>query len=201
LPITLDNAAQHVAGVCLLNDWSARDIQRWEYQPLGPFLAKNFATSLSPWLVTLEALEPFRTAAPAHDVPVLPYLQETQPGAFDIHVECWLQTKSMAAPIKLSRGSYQEMYWTMAQMVAHHTVNGCALRAGDILGSGTISGPDKTNRGCLLELTWKGTESVELPGGEKRTFLEVGDTVTLKAYAERSGARRIGFGECRGTIL
>lgn len=199
-PVTIDQAAEHIAGVCLLNDWSARDIQRWEYQPLGPFLAKNFATSLSPWLVTAEALEPFRCAAPSHDVPVLPYLQEKVLGAIDLQVECWLQTRAMNSPIQLSKGHYKDMYWTMAQMLTHHTVNGCQMRPGDVMGSGTISGPEKSNRGCLLELTWKGTDPIVLPTGEKRTFLEAGDTITLKAYAEREGARRIGLGECRGSI-
>jgi fumarylacetoacetase len=200
-PIPIAEARQHVAGFCLVNDWSARDIQRWEYQPLGPFLAKNFHTSISPWMITAEALEPFRVVAPSHDVPVLPYLQEAGAGAFDITVEAWLRTKSMAEPVRLSRAGFREMYWTPGQMVAHHTSNGCPLRPGDLIASGTVSGPEKSNRGCLLELTWKGTEPLDLPNGERRTFLEDGDEVILTGYCEREGFARIGLGSCRGTIL
>jgi fumarylacetoacetase len=199
-PIPIQEAEQHIAGVCLLNDWSARDIQRWEYQPLGPFLAKNFATSLSPWLVTVEALEPFRAPSPEHDVPVLPYLKSSESGAFEITMEVWLRSESMADPMLVSRGSFKEMYWTLAQMVAHHTSNGCPLQAGDLIGSGTLSGPLKENRGCLLELTWKGTEPLELPSGEKRLFLEDGDEVILRGYCARENFVRIGLGECRGAI-
>jgi fumarylacetoacetase len=199
-PIPVDSAGDHVAGVCLLNDWSARDIQRWEYQPLGPFLAKNFATSLSPWVVTSEALEPFRAEARSHDTPVLPYLRENGPRAFDITVEAWLRTKLLTDPVRLSRGRFKDMYWTLDQMVAHHTSNGCPLRPGDLIGSGTISGPDKENRGCLLELTWKGTEPVRLPNGETRTFLEDGDELILTGYCERPGYTRIGLGSCPGII-
>jgi fumarylacetoacetase len=200
-PIPINEARQHVAGFCLVNDWSARDIQRWEYQPLGPFLAKNFHTSVSPWMVTTEALEPFRCEAPPHDVPILPYLQESGQAAFDITVEAWLKTKSMAEPVRLSRANFRDMYWTPGQMVAHHTSNGCPLRPGDLIASGTVSGPEKENRGCLLELTWKGTEPLELPNGERRTFLEAGDEVTLTAYCERPGFARIGFGSCTGRIV
>jgi fumarylacetoacetase len=199
-PIPVGQAHEHVAGVCLLNDWSARDIQRWEYQPLGPFLAKNFATSLSPWVVTAEALAPFRTESRAHDVPVLPYLQEGGPGAFDITVEAWLRTQAMPEPVRLSRASFRDMYWTLGQMVAHHTSNGCPIRPGDVIGSGTVSGPDRENRGCLLELTWKGTEPVRLPNGEQRTFLEDGDELILTGFCGRPGFTRIGLGSCRGTI-
>jgi fumarylacetoacetase len=199
-PIPVAHAHEHVAGVCLLNDWSARDIQRWEYQPLGPFLSKNFATSLSPWLVTAEALAPFRTESRAHDVPVLPYLQERGSGAFDITVEAWLRTRTMSEPVRLSRASFKDMYWTLGQMVAHHTSNGCPIRPGDVIGSGTISGPEKENRGCLLELTWKGTEPLRLPNGEQRTFLEDGDELILTGYCEREGFARIGLGSCRGLI-
>jgi fumarylacetoacetase len=200
-PISITQAQEHVAGVCLLNDWSARDIQRWEYQPLGPFLSKNFATTLSPWVVTVEALAPFRTEPKPHDVPVLPYLQEGGPGAFDIQVEAWLRTQSMSEPVRLSRGRFVDMYWTLGQMVAHHTSNGCPIRAGDVIGSGTISGPEKENRGCLLELTFKGAEPVRLPGGEQRTFLEDGDELILTGYCEREGFARIGLGSCRGLII
>jgi len=199
-PITMAEIEEHLVGVCLLNDWSARDMQRWEYQPLGPFLAKNFVTSVSPWVVTMEALEPFRTLAPIHDVPVLPYLQQSGQAAFDITVECWLRTKAMREPMQLSKASFKEMYWTLGQMLAHHTSNGCPMRPGDLMGSGTISGPDKSNRGCLLELTWRGTEPVQLPGGETRKFLEDGDEVIMTAYCQREGAVRIGLGECRGVI-
>jgi fumarylacetoacetase len=200
-PIPAPDAHDHVAGVCLLNDWSARDIQRWEYQPLGPFLAKNFATSLSPWVVTTEALAPFRTDARAHDVPVLPYLQEGGPGAFDITVEAWLRARALPEPVRLSRARFKDMYWTLGQMVAHHTSNGCPIRPGDLVGSGTISGPEEENRGCLLELTWKGAEPIRLPGGARRTFLEDGDELTLTGYCEREGFARIGLGSCRGAII
>lgn len=199
-PIPIQEAEQHIAGVCLLNDWSARDIQRWEYQPLGPFLAKNFATSISPWLITTEALEPFRVPPPEHDAPVLPYLKSSDSGAFDITLEVWLRSQSMAEPMLVSSASFKEMYWTPAQMVAHHTSNGCPLRAGDLIGSGTVSGPLKENRGCLLEQTGKGTEPLQLPNGEKRVFLEDGDEVILRGYCVREDFARIGLGECRGTI-
>jgi fumarylacetoacetase len=199
--IDVQDAGQHVAGVCLVNDWSARDIQRWEYQPLGPFLAKNFATSVSPWLITSEALAPFRSEAPAHDVPVLPYLREPGDGALNLTVEAWLQTAMLAEPVRLSQAHFRDMYWTFGQMVAHHSSNGCPLRAGDLIASGTVSGPAKENRGCLLELTWKGTDPLQLPNGEQRTFLEDGDEIILTGYCEREGFVRIGLGACRGQIL
>jgi fumarylacetoacetase len=200
-PIPVAEAGQHIAGICLVNDWSARDIQRWEYQPLGPFLAKNFATSVSPWLITSEALAPFRTEAMAHDVPVMPYLQEPEAGAIDATVEVWLRTPKMPSPIRLSQAHFKEMYWTVGQMVAHHTSNGCPLRPGDLIASGTVSGPEKENRGCLLELTWKGTEPLRLPNGEQRTFLEDGDEVILTGHCARDGFARIGLGSCRGVVL
>jgi fumarylacetoacetase len=199
-PIPIGEADQHIAGLCLVNDWSARDIQRWEYQPLGPFLAKNFATSLSPWLITREALEPFRTPAMPHDTPVLPYLQAAEPGGFDIKLEVWIRTPGMQDPFRISRGSFRDMYWTLAQMVAHHASNGCPLRPGDLIASGTVSGPEKENRGCLLEQTWKGAEPLRLPTGEERLFLENGDEVILTGYCERQGFARIGLGECRGAV-
>jgi fumarylacetoacetase len=191
-PIPIPEAEHHLAGVCLLNDWSARDIQRWEYQPLGPFLAKSFATSLSPWMVTVEALEPFRAAAPAHDVPVLPYLQAPEPGAFDIMLDVWLRAAGTAKPERVSTASFKEMYWTLAQMIAHHASNGCRLRAGDLIGSGTVSGPAKENRGCLLELN---------AVGRRRGYLEDGAEVIFQAHCSRQAFRGIGFGECRGIVL
>jgi len=198
--IAIGEAEQHIAGVCLLNDWSARDIQRWEYQPLGPFLAKNFATTISPWLVTLEALEPFRVPSTEHDTPVLPYLQAPQPGAFDITLEVELRSAAMTQPALVSRSYFKDLFWTLAQMVAHHSSNGCPLRAGDLIASGTISGPHKENRGCLLERTWRGTEPLQLPSGEERAFLEDGDEVILRGYCMREGFARISLGSCRGTI-
>ncbi|HEX8409827.1 MAG TPA: fumarylacetoacetase, partial [Thermoanaerobaculia bacterium] len=201
-PIAVGNALDHVFGFCLVNDWSARDIQTWEYQPLGPFLAKSFATSISPWIVTLDALEPYRTHAFQRadgDPEPLPYLQDDV--GFDITVEVWLRTNSMPEPVRLSRGNFRDMYWTVAQLVAHHTSNGCNLRPGDLLASGTISGTEKDSRGSLLELAWRGTEPVQLPGGETRKFLEDGDEVILTAYCERAGLPRIGFGQCRGVVV
>jgi fumarylacetoacetase len=201
-PVAAKDALEHVFGFCLVNDWSARDVQTWEYQPLGPFLAKNFATSISPWIVTVDALEPFRVQAAARaegDPKPLPYLEDDV--AFDITVEVWLRTKAMDEPARLSRGNFRDMYWTVAQLVAHHTVNGCNLRPGDLLASGTISGPAKESRGCLLELSWRGSEPIELPNGETRRFLEDGDEVILRAYCERDGVPRIGFGECRGVVV
>jgi fumarylacetoacetase len=196
-PIAANTALSHVFGFCLVNDWSARDIQTWEYQPLGPFLAKNFATSISPWIVTLDALEPYRVTSDRED-PVLDYL--TDDTAFDITVEVWLKTQKMTEPVRLSRGNFRDMYWTVAQLVAHHTSNGCNLQPGDLLASGTISGTSKDSRGSLLELAWRGTEPVQLPGGETRKFLEDGDEVILRGYCEREGLPRIGFGECRGVV-
>lgn len=199
--IPIANSEEHIVGVCLLNDWSARDIQRWEYQPLGPFLAKNFATSISPWLITLEALEPFRTPAMPHDVPVLPYLESGKPGGFDITLEVWLKTAHLTEPVLISHSSFKDMYWTLAQMVAHHASNGCPLRPGDLIASGTVSGPEKINRGCLLEQTWKGAEPLHLPDGETRLFLQDGDEVIVCGYCSREGFARIGLGSCRGAIL
>lgn len=201
--IPIDVAEERVFGLCLVNDWSARDIQTWEYQPLGPFLAKNFATTISPWIVTLDALEPFRvppfTRAEGDPAP-LPHLQFAGDRGFDITLEVSIQTAKMREPVRISRGSFRDMYWTVAQLVAHHTSNGCNLRAGDLIASGTVSGTAKGSRGCLLELTWKGTEPLLLPGGEERRFLEDGDEVIFRGFAERDGLR-VGFGECRGTVL
>jgi fumarylacetoacetase len=203
-PIPASQAGGHIFGVCLLNDWSARDIQAWEYQPLGPFLSKSFATSISPWVVTMEALEPFRRAPvprPASDPQPLPHLRTGTDGAYAITLEVWLRSARMAEPVRVSRGDFAALYWTLEQMVAHHASNGCPLRPGDLIGSGTVSGPDKENRGCLLEVTWRGTEPLELPTGEIRKFLEDGDEVTLRGWCESPGFRRIGLGECRGKVL
>jgi fumarylacetoacetase len=201
-PVPASDALSHVFGFCLVNDWSARDIQTWEYQPLGPFLAKNFATSISPWIVTLDALEPYRTTAfkrEEGDPEPLPYLRDDV--GFDITVEVWLKTATMTEPVRLSRGNFRDMYWTVAQLVAHHTSNGCNLQPGDLLASGTISGTTRDARGSLLELAWRGTEPLELPSGETRKFLEDGDEVILRGYCERDGLPRVGFGECRGTVV
>jgi fumarylacetoacetase len=198
--IPIDAAEEHIAGLCLVNDWSARDIQTWEYQPLGPFLSKNFATSISPWIVSLDALAPFRVEPPEHDPPALPYL--SPPGAaYDITLEVWLRSAKMREPAMISRGNFRDMYWTISQLVAHHASSGCNLRVGDLLASGTVSGTTKESRGCLLERTWRGSEPIELPSGEQRRFLEDGDEVIMRGYCEREGATRIGFGECRGTVL
>ena len=208
--IALDTAEQHVFGLCLLNDWSARDIQAWEYQPLGPFLAKNFGTSISPWLVTLEALAPFRVpfSRPATEPAPLAYLDSAAQragGALDLQLEVWLDTARMRATgepaQRLSRSSFRDSWWTIAQMIAHHSVNGCNLGAGDLLGSGTQSGSEPGAAGSLLELTAGGKQPLQLEGGEQRTFLEDGDRVTLRGWCERDGYVRIGFGECVGTVL
>jgi fumarylacetoacetase len=210
-PVELDRAAEHLFGVSLVNDWSARDIQTWEYQPLGPFLAKSFATTVSPWVVTFEALEPFRVPAfkrPPGDPGPLPYLDsetDRSGGAIDLTVEVNLLTPRMRdakmPPYRLSRGSMTDLYWTVGQMLAHHTSNGCNMRPGDLFASGTISGPTKDARGCLLELTSRGSEPIELATGESRRFLEDGDEVIMRGYCERQGAVRIGLGECRGAII
>ena len=209
-PVPLADAEQRIFGVSLLNDWSARDLQSWEYQPLGPFLAKNSVTSVSPWVVTLEALAPFRVPAfarPAGDPAPLDYLAAPANEAFGgigITLEVSLQTARMRQegmpPVRLSRSDFRQMYWTLAQLLTHHTSNGCNLRPGDLLGSGTVSGPTREERGCLLELSWRGKEPLTLPGGETRTFLEDGDEVALAGYCERDGAVRIGLGECRGLV-
>lgn len=210
-PIKIAEAGTHLFGACLLNDWSARDIQAWEYQPLGPFLAKSFATSISPWIVTTDALAPFRVprrGRAADDPQPLSYLDDLgdrRHGAFDIALDAYLQSRTMRArglaPQRLSRSSFATMYWTPAQLIAHHASNGCNLLPGDLLGSGTVSGDAKDARGCLLELTWRGSEPITLSSGETRRFLEDGDVVTLRASCERAGFRRIGFGECSGEIL
>jgi fumarylacetoacetase len=208
--IPMSRAEDHIFGLTLLNDWSARDIQAWEYQPLGPFLSKNFATTLSPWMVTLEALAPYRVPfeRPAGDPQPLAYLDSPAnraSGAFDITLEVWLQTAQMRAAghggDRLMRSNYRDAYWTAAQLVAHHTVNGCNLVSGDLFGSGTISGPNPDQGGSLLELTAGGKRARQLSNGESRTFLEDGDTVILRGHCERAGLRRIGFGDCAATVL
>ena len=209
-PIPIVEADQHVFGFCLLNDWSARDIQSWEYQPLGPFLSKNFATTLSPWIVTAEALAPYR--GPWHRDPAdpqpLPYLDcaaNREAGAFDVCLEVRLETQRMRSDgdgsSLLSRTSFRHAYWTVAQMIAHHSVNGCNLQPGDLLGSGTQSGPGESEAGSLLELTRGGKQRLTLTNGETRSFLEDGDAVIFRGWCERDGAARIGFGEVRGTLL
>ena len=224
-PIPIENIQDHIFGMCILNDWSARDMQKWEYQPLGPFLAKSFASTVSPYIVTMEALAPFRSPAferPQSDPQPLPYLSSEynkDHGGIDITVEAYLASAKMREqniePIQLSKGSFKDMYWTIGQMLAHHASNGCNMQPGDLIGSGTISGPARKNRGCLLELTWDGDPfakppvlvpgtqrtPIALPTGEDRKFLADGDELRIKAYCERDGFRRIGFGECRGIIV
>jgi fumarylacetoacetase len=223
-PVSIEDAEDHILGMCILNDWSARDLQKWEYVPLGPFLAKNFASTVSPYIVTMEALAPFRCAGavrPEGDPQPLEYMDSAanrESGGFDITLEVWLASAQMREqgmePIQLSKGNFRDMYWTIAQMVTHHTVNGCNLQPGDLLGSGTVSGTTRDSRGSLLELTWDGdpfanppklvpgTERtpIKLPTGEERKFIADGDEIIMKAYCEREGYRRIGFGECRGII-
>ncbi len=208
--IPMAEAERHVAGLCLVNDWSARDIQAWEYQPLGPFLAKNFATSVSPWIVSLDALAPFRAPAyerAAGDPAPLPYLNDAanaRTGGIAITLEVLLSSARMRAerhePMRVSVGSFTAMYWTIAQLVTHHASNGCNLRPGDLLASGTVSGETAESRGCLLERTWRGAEPLTLPPGESRRVLEDGDEVIMRGWCEREGFRRIGFGECRGVV-
>ena len=202
-PIAADAVRDHVFGYVLLNDWSARDIQAWEYQPLGPFLAKSFATSISPWVVTLDALEPFRTAEPARDPEPLPYLRARESWAYDVELELLLQTERMRAhahpPLTVARTNLRGMYWTLAQQLAHVTSNGAYLRPGDLFGTGTISGADPGTEGSLLELTRRGANPIALPGGETRGFLADGDTVVIRGRAIR-GAARVGFGEVTGTV-
>jgi fumarylacetoacetase len=210
-PVSITDAERHLFGVCLLNDWSARDLQAWEYQPLGPFLSKNFATTVSPWVVTFEALAPFRIPAfarPPGDPKPLAYLDSKDnqdAGGLDIVVEAFLQSKQMrderCEPLRLSTNRFRDMYWTPAQMLTHHSSNGCNLRTGDLLGSGTVSGPRNDELGSLLELTRQGTTPLALPTGETRMFLEDGDEVVFRGYCARDGYTRIGLGECRGVVV
>jgi fumarylacetoacetase len=208
--IPIVEAEAHLFGLCLVNDWSARDIQRWEYQPLGPFLSKSFATSVSPWVVTLEALAPFRAPRlerTATDPQPLPYLssdEDARSGAFDLRLEVRLSSRSMRErglpPHRVSASNLQDLYWTPAQMLTHHASNGCNMRPGDLIASGTVSGEAPEARGCLLERTWRGAEPIRLPSGEERRFLEDGDDVIMSGHCERDGFRRIGFGICRGEV-
>ncbi len=210
-PVNIEDAERYLFGLCLVNDWSARDMQRWEYQPLGPFLAKSFATSISPFVVTMEALAPFRVPAflrEADDPPPLPYLssEETQKlGGVALNLEVFITSQKMREakmpPMKLSHGNAHDLYWTMSQMLTHHASNGCNLQSGDLIASGTISGATKDSRGSLMELTWRGTQPLQLLTGEVRKFLENGDEVVMKGFCEREGFRRIGFGACRGMII
>jgi fumarylacetoacetase len=209
--VPIDEAEDHIFGICLVNDWSARDIQSWEYQPLGPFLSKNFATTISPWVVTWEALEPFRVPAffrPRSDPQPLPYLfseKDKNEGGIDLNVEVYIRSMMMREgrlrPSRLSSASLADMYWTAAQMLTHHTSGGCNLQPGDLFASGTVSGPDPASQGCMLELTRRGAEAIVLPTGEERKFLHDGDEIILRAYFQREGAARIGLGECAGLIV
>ncbi len=209
--IPIGTAAEHIFGFCLLNDWSARDIQAWEYQPLGPFLGKNFATTVSPWVVTAEALAPFHTAAfarPSGDPAPLPHLDDAQDraqGGLAVTLEAYLASAQMrragTPPLRLTQTSFATMYWTVAQMIAHHASNGCNLEIGDLIGSGTVSGADKSSWGSLLELSARGAAPIPLPGGEKRGFIEDGDEIIFRGFAEKPGFARIGFGECRAVVL
>ena len=209
-PISIENAEDHVFGMCLFNDWSARDIQGWEYQPLGPFLSKSFASTVSPWIVTSEALAPFRAAwtRDEADPQPMPYLESEQNrdlGSLDLNLQVLIETQAMRKagekPVQLSQSNFKDSYWTVAQMVAHHTVNGCNLRSGDMFGSGTQSGPNPEEAGSMLELSNAGSEPITLPNGETRTFLEDGDAIIMKGWCKKSGSARIGFGEVNATIL
>ncbi|MHC5114841.1 MAG: fumarylacetoacetase [Planctomycetota bacterium] len=205
--IEMNRASRHIFGMCIVNDWSARDVQKWEYQPLGPFNAKNFLTSVGPWVVTLDALAPFRVAGPlrpADDPPVLDYLRPADDMGVQINVEVLISSEAMRAagqvPVRVSVADFGDMYWTIAQMLVHHTSTGCNIRPGDLIASGTVSGPAEENRGCLLERTWRGQQPIELPDGTQRKFLQDGDEVVMRAWCEGGGATRIGFGECRGIV-
>lgn len=199
-PIPIDEAAEHIFGMVLVNDWSARDIQKWEYVPLGPFLAKSFATSISPWVVTMEALEPFRLPMPQQDPEPLPYLCWSDDRLYDIQIDVTLKPEATGDAQRIASTNTRHLYWTAAQQLAHHCVNGCNMRTGDLLASGTISGPDPTSRGSLLELSWRGSEPLQLAGGSTRTFLEDGDEVTMSAFSQGDGFR-VGFGDVSGKIV
>lgn len=199
-PIPVDRAADHIFGMVLVNDWSARDIQKWEYQPLGPFNAKNFATSISPWVVTLDALEPFRMKGPAQDPRPLAYLESKGDWSYDIQLEVLIEGGDIGAAQTVSRSNFKHMYWNICQQLAHHTVTGCNVRPGDMMASGTISAPDEGGYGSLLELTWKGTRPLRFDGGAERKFILDGDRITITGWCEGEGFR-VGFGEVTGAIL
>jgi fumarylacetoacetase len=197
--VTVASAEDHIIGFVLFNDWSARDIQQWEYVPLGPFLGKNFASTISPWVVLIDALEPVRCEGPAQDPPVLPYLQTSGNRNFDIMLEVLIRSGN-EDPVTLCRSNTKYLYWNIAQQLAHHTVNGCNIRVGDLYASGTISGPSSGSYGSMLELSWNGKKPLTMPDGTVRHFLEDNDTIIMKAFA-MVGSTRVGFGECRGKIL
>ncbi|MCQ6562269.1 fumarylacetoacetase [Paenibacillus mendelii] len=200
LPIPIEEAEDHIFGLVLVNDWSTRDIQAWEYQPLGPFLGKNFATSISPWVVPLEALAPFRVPAPKQEPDPLPYLRQKKSGSFDIQLEVYLQSEALERQERIAATNYSYLYWTIAQQIAHHTVGGCNLQPGDLLASGTISGLVKESRGCMLELTWRGTEPLRMSNGEERIWLADGDRLTMTGWCQGDGYK-VGFGEVTGRVL
>jgi fumarylacetoacetase len=197
--ITTAEADDYIFGMMLFNDWSARDIQRWEYVPLGPFLAKNFASTVSPWVVTLDALEPFRVPGPAQDPKVLPYLEYSGNKNIDINLQVAIKPENSEETV-VSNSNYKHMYWNMTQQLAHHAVNGCNIRCGDMMASGTISGPHEGSYGSMLEIAWKGTKPVAMNDGSQRAFIHDGDTVVMRGHAERNGVR-IGFGECSAEVL
>jgi fumarylacetoacetase len=199
-PIRIQDAANHIFGMVLMNDWSARDIQKWEYVPLGPFLAKNFATTISPWIVTMEALQPFRVANVEQVPRPLPYLCDDDDFNFDINLQVQLVPHSVGEPQTISKSNFRYMYWTMKQQLTHHSISGCNLQAGDLLGSGTISGPTADSYGSMLELCWRGTRPLPLANGEQRTFLQDSDTVILTGHCEKNSLR-VGFGVCKGKVL
>ena len=199
-PVSIEKAYNHIFGMVLVNDWSARDIQRWEYVPLGPFLAKNFATSISPWVVTMDALEPFRTKSPLQNPQPLPYLQFEGDWGYDINLDVFIQTDKQKTQFKISGSNFKYMYWNILQQLAHHTITGCNMKTGDMLASGTISGPTPDSYGSLLELAWKGEKPIKLPSGEERKFLQDGDILTISGYCQGDGYR-VGFGEVSGKIL
>lgn len=199
-PISIDNAANHIFGMVLVNDWSARDIQKWEYVPLGPFLAKNFATSISPWVITMDALEPFCIAGPKQNPEPLPYLKNKGDWSYDIQLEVHLKNEKMDKPQRICRSNFKFMYWNICQQLAHHTITGCNVRPGDLMASGTISGPTPDSYGSMLELAWRGTKPIKLANGEERKFILDGDTVIMTGWCEGDGYK-VGFGEVEGKIL
>jgi len=199
-PIPIDKTYDHIFGMVLVNDWSARDIQTWEYQPLGPFLAKNFATSISPWVVTMEALEPFKVSGPNQEPAPMEYLQSKCNWAYNIALDVAIETPGLQEPFIISQTNFKYMYWNICQQLAHHTVNGCNTKTGDMMASGTISGPAKDSYGSMLELTWRGENPIKLPNGEERKFLHDGDTLTISGYCQGDGYR-VGFGKVTGKIL